>query len=235
MVTLKNPEAQIPNGLYYIQAETGWDSRAMIGTFPSMDTLTRGTMSHREGNPWLAQKHGWSMDYQSVLKEMRDYNAMICLKNGWMNFIITNEAAPVEPPVIQKKTLLSDGAAVGSIKRVAAGIGVFLDWVGDGATPVAVEVAERRAKVCSGCIKNDGGDFKAYFTEPIAAKIKKQLEIKNDLQLKTSLDEKLTVCSACDCPLKLKVWVPLEHILEHTSKEVKTRLWSNCWILRESP
>lgn len=205
----------------------------MIGTFPSMDTLTRGTMSHREGNPWLAQKHGWSMDYQSVLKEMRDYNAMICLKNGWMNFIITNESAPVEPPVIQKKTLLSDGVA--GVKRVAAGIGVFLDWVGAGATPVAVELAERRAKICTTCPKNDGGDWKRYFTQPIADKIKKQLEIKNDLQLKTSLDDKLTVCSACDCPLPLKVWTPLEHVLAHMSKEVKASLDKRCWILHESP
>lgn len=233
MVTLKNPEAQIPNGLRYIQAETNWDSTKMIGTFPSMDTLTRAVISHREGNPWLGQKHGWSTEYQDVAKEMRDYNARICLEHGWTNFILTDENVPAEVPVIQKKTPSLAEAAAG-VKRVAAGIGVFIDWVGEGAVPVAVEVAERRAGICATCPQNNGGDFKAYFTQPIADKIKKQLEIKTDLELKTSYDPKLTVCSACDCPLQLKVFVPLQHILKYTSEEVKARLDKRCWITAES-
>jgi len=93
-------------------------------------------------------------------------------------------------------------------------------------------LADSRAAICADCPKNDGGDFTAYFTEPIANKIRTQLEIRGDLQLRTPSDEKLTVCSACDCPLKLKVWVPLDHILAHTSPEVKTKLDPRCWILK---
>lgn len=232
MVSLKNPDGQIPNGLKYLQSETGWDSSKMIGKFPSMSTLVRGVIAHRGGNSWLIQKHNWSTDFNVVLGEMRDYNARLCLEHGWLNYITTDE----EPPAVanvQKKTL-SASAAGGSIRKISAGIGVLLDWVGSGGVPVASEAAERRASICATCPRNDGGDWKAYFTEPIAAKIKQQLEIKHDLQLKTSHDDRLTVCSACDCPLQLKVWTPLEHILEHTSEEVKERLDPRCWILQEA-
>lgn len=229
MVTLKNPQVQIPNGYSYIQAETGWDSTRAIGTFPSIDVLTRAVISHREANPWLIQKHGWNVNYEDVYREMCDYNAKRCLEHGWGNFIVTDESLPAEVPVIQKKTSSLEEAAAG-VKRVAAGVGLFVDWIGEGGVPVSEDIAERRAAVCVQCPKNDGGDWKKYFTEPIADKIKKQLEIKHDLELKTSLDDKLTVCSACDCPLPLKVWVPLKHVLAHTSYAVQARLDKKCWI-----
>jgi hypothetical protein len=231
-VTLKNPEGQIPNGLRFMQPETGWDSTVSLGTFPSMDTLTRGVIDHRAGNPWLIQKHGWSVDFSQVKREMQEYNARICLEHGWLNFIITDEQPNAVPALPQKKTLLSDGVA--GVKRVAAGVGVFLDWIGAGGIPVSEDVAKRRAGICADCPKNDGGDWKKYFTEPIAAKIKQQLEIKHDLQLKTPKDSKLTVCSACDCPLQLKVWTPMEHILNHMSVDTMAKLDSRCWILKQA-
>ena len=93
-------------------------------------------------------------------------------------------------------------------------------------------MADSRAAICATCPRNDGGDFTAYFTKPIADRIRTQLEIRGDLQLRTSHDEKLTVCSACDCPLKLKVWVPIEHIMLHTADDVRAKLDPRCWILK---
>ncbi len=234
MVTLKNPQGQIPNGNRYLQPETGWDSRKMLHPFPSIDALATGVIAMRLANPWLVQKHGWTTDFAAVKAEMLEYQAQLCLKHNWFGFINTDETAPPPAEVkAQKKTLSVAAAVGGGIKRVAAGIGVFLDWIGEGGAPVSIQVAEHRANICKDCPKNDGGDFKSYFTEPIAAKILLQLEIKNDLSLKTSVDEKLTVCSACDCPLKLKVWVPIEHILDHMSDEVKDELDPRCWITKE--
>lgn len=111
---------------------------------------------------------------------------------------------------------------------------MLVDWLGDDQAPVAVEIAERRAAVCADCPKNDGGDWKAYFTVPIAEKIRQQMALRHDLELRTSLDNRLTVCSGCDCPLALKVWAPLDHVLAHTSEETKGRLDERCWVLREA-
>ncbi len=214
-----------------MQAEIGWDSTKMVHPFPSVSVLTQAVITVRLANPYMVQKHGWSTEYDEVKAEILQYLALLCLRQGAMNFINTDESAPPQPEMTQKKTLYQN---VVGIKTVSAGIGVLLDWLGSGGVPVSAEVAERRANICKDCPKNDGGDFKAYFTEPIAAKIKQQLEIKHDLQLKTSVDDNLTVCSACDCPLPLKVWTPLEHILVHTSKEVKAKLHPKCWILHEA-
>lgn len=235
MVTLKNPQGQIPNGYRYLQPETGWDSTKMLHPFPSIEVLVNGVIAMRTANPWLVQKHGWNVEFASVKAEMLEYQAQLCLKHGWMKFINTDESAPVPPGELkaQKKTL-SQAVVGGATKHIAAGIGVFLDWIGEGGVPVAVEVAERRANICVTCPKNDGGDWKKYFTEPIAAKIKKQLEIKNDLTLKTSVDDKLTVCSSCDCPLLLKPWTPIEHILAHTSEETMAQYDRRCWVLAEA-
>lgn len=109
---------------------------------------------------------------------------------------------------------------------------MLLDWLGSGGKPAEQSLADSRAAICSTCPRNDGGDFTAFFTKPIADKIRTQLEIRGDLQLRTPHDETLTVCSACDCPLKLKVWVPMEHILAHTSEDTKTKLDPRCWITK---
>jgi len=56
----------------------------------------------------------------------------------------------------------------------------------------------------------------------------------NDLNLKTSLDSQLNVCSVCDCALKAKVWCPLDVFKPHMKKETIEALPAHCWILQES-
>ena len=110
----------------------------------------------------------------------------------------------------------------------------MLDWLGSGGKAVDPALAEKRAGICADCPQNGADDWKTYFTQPIADKIRTQLEIKADLQLRTTYDDRLRVCSACDCPLKLKVHTPMEHILAHTSEDTKTRLDPRCWILKST-
>jgi hypothetical protein len=64
----------------------------------------------------------------------------------------------------------------------------------------------------------------------IARNVRTLIEVAKDLKLRTSLDEKLESCMACDCWLKLKVWPPLKHIIENTSPEVMADLDPGCWI-----
>lgn len=227
MAHLKSRTEHPPYSFQFLQPETG-QSSPIVGSF---NHVVEQTMMLRQANPFLAERHGWRTDTAGVEAEVDAYNTARCIAGGWLNFVVMDGASPPAPiyvmPPPQKKT-----SAVGQLRNVAAGVGVLLDWLGSGGKAVEQPLSDSRAETCSTCPKNDGGDFTAFFTKPIADKIRTQLEIRGDLQLRTAYDEKLTVCSACDCPLKLKVHVDLEHILKHTSEDTKTKLDPRCWILK---
>ena len=54
-----------------------------------------------------------------------------------------------------------------------------------------------------------------------------------NFDLTTPHDSKLGVCKACDCPMRLKVFVPLDKIVGHMLPEAKAALDPTCWILDE--
>ncbi len=199
----------------------------------SFNAVVNEIIQIRRANPYLTEKFGWRTDVAGVEHELEAYTVARCLAHGWTDWVIMDDAFTEAPP--EKKTPKWAGAAVGSVKRVAAGIAILLDWLGDGAKPVDPPLAEKRAGVCVACPKNDlKGDWKSYFTAPVAEKIRVQLEMKSDLRLRTSQDSKLGICTACDCPLPLKLHAPLSHILAHTSADTKKRLDKGCWILSEA-
>jgi hypothetical protein len=226
MAHLKSRTEHPPYSFQFLQPETG-QSSPIVGSF---NHVVEQVMMLRQANPFLAERHGWRVDREGVEHEVDAYNTARCIAGGWLNFVVGDDFSPpaplyVMPPPSQKKS------AVAQVRNVAAGVGVLLDWLGSGAKPVEQSLANSRASICADCPRNDGGDFTAFFTKPIADKIRTQLEIRGDLQLRTPHDDKLTVCSGCDCPLKLKVWTPIEHILAHTSEDTKTKLHPACWIL----
>lgn len=226
---LKSLTAHPPYGFQFLQPETG-----QINPFTgSFNFVCQELYRLRTANPFLCERHGWRTDMPGIEHDVEQYNVARMVAGGYMDFVI-QDGAPAVPseytfPPAQKKT---PAVALGSIKHVAAGVAVLLEWLGNGAKPVDVALAESRAATCADCPKNDGGDFTRYFTEPIANKIRTQLEIRGDLQLRTPHDEQLTVCSACSCPLKLKVWVPMQHIMANQSEDTKTKLDPRCWILK---
>jgi len=230
---LKSRTAHPPGSFQFLQPETG-QTKAFVGSF---DFVVAQVMTLRRGNRFLAEKHGWATDRAGVEFDVEMYNVARCEKHRWFNFLIT-DAAPPEPPVRDipdgghsKKNALE--SAVGAGRSVVAGVRTLLDWVGSGGKPVAPEVATARAATCLHCPRNDGGDWRKIFTEVVANKIRSQLEIKHQMKLRTPHDEGLTVCSACLCPLPLKVWAPLDHILAHQPTEVEQALDPGCWILKE--
>lgn len=97
------------------------------------------------------------------------------------------------------------------------------------------ELAESRAGICSDCPQNSPKTWKDFFNVSAQAFMQGQLEKKNEMKLETSIDDKLGVCQACLCPMKLKVWTPLKHILAKMPADVKPRLDPRCWILKETP
>lgn len=193
--------------------------------------------SFRKKNPFMCKKHNWTTEKGEIEKYVEQSNVARCIAHGWTSFLVMDDAPypTAYIPIFQKKT--EAGAAAFAVEgktkhatKAAAGIGLVYDWLGEGLEPVNQEEAEKRALVCSVCPKNQPGDFFQRVEAVIARNVRTLIEVAKDLKLRTSLDEKLESCMACDCWLKLKVWPPLKHIIENTSPEVMADLDPGCWI-----
>jgi hypothetical protein len=223
---MKSRTEHPPYSFQFLQPETG-QTAPFTGSF---NHVVEQVITLRRANPFLAERHGWRTDIAGVEAEVDAYNTARCIAGGWLNFVVMDDTSAPDPtyaipPPSQKKT------AVAAVRNVAAGVGVLLEWLGSGAKPVDQSLAENRASICATCPKNGKGGLLSYFTKPAADLIRTQMEMRGNLQLRTSHDEQLGVCEACLCPLKLKAHVPIEHILAHTSEVTKTQLDPRCWIL----
>jgi hypothetical protein len=225
VATLKDRRNQIPNGFQYRQPEINY----VAPQWQSFDAIVKAVQAARTGNPFLARKHRWATDYAGVAHDVDVYNAKICQAHGWNDWI--TEASP-DPPKWLPQPLEWPGAA-GSVKRTTAGVKLVMDWLGQGLKPVAAELAEKRAAVCAVCPLNSDPNWIQRLDAIAAQGIRHLVEVKNDLKLKTSYDEKLHTCQACDCYLKLKPWTPLDVVLSNLGAETKAKLDPNCWILSE--
>lgn len=223
MVKLKS-RSQCPiNGFHYNQPQTG--AAFMSWGF---EDLCQQVQSHRKGNP----RFSLSLDMDEIRAEVDFVNATRMLSiPGGEAYIITDEPSP---PKSRLRSPRSFPAAVAGARKVAAGVGVLLDWLGNGGVPVSAEKAQIRAEACATCPKNKQGDLTSWFTVPASELLKKQIEVRNDMKLATIYDDRLGVCEACACPLKLKVHTGLDHIREHMTPEIQAELDIKCWILAES-
>ena len=222
MVRLKSRTQSPVNGFQFIDPAI---SPNAIQTW-DFESLCREVQARRTQNP----RFKLATDMNTIRQEVDQQNALRMLSIRNAESYITSEGGGAAPNRVAPQNWRG---VAGGIKRVAAGAGILRDWLGAGGIAVAPGKSQSRAGVCAVCPKNLPGDLFSIFTQPVAERIKAQLAIKNDLNLKTSLDDKLKVCAACSCPLQLKVHTPLEHIKEHLSEEVKAALDPSCWILSE--
>lgn len=224
MARLKDRERQIPNGLTFYQSALKWRPPP----YSSFDTITRGLISARRANPFLARKNGWSVDYATVANEVDEYNAKICESHHWDQYIV-RDGGPVIPPSRAR----SNSSLSQSVGHVAAGVSITMEMFGKEGPIRDRDLALRRAQVCVGCPNNDKGDWTRFFTVPTQAVIRKGLGIIKDLDLTTAVDDQLQVCTVCGCPLKGKVYARLSHILKFMPKADLAKLPDFCWIVRE--
>lgn len=197
------------------------------------DALVALIIQRRQANP----RFGLTLNVAAVQAEVDLQNALRMQSiRGGENFIVQEDGLPAPPggsgsftdPHNPRRSVVGD-----KVKAIAAGASLLLDWLGAGGETVPQTLAESRAQVCASCPQNQPGDWTRLFTEPAANKIKQQLSLRAEMELKTTVDDQLRVCKACLCPLPLKVLTPLKHILEHTSDAVKTKLDPQCWVLSE--
>lgn len=128
---------------------------------------------------------------------------------------------------------------VNEIKDDISGLAALHDWLGDGGDPVHPMVAEFRAQRCvtgddgSGCPLNQGQGWLETAKGEVANWIRREMEVKNGMELHVTTEEKLHVCKACSCYLRLKIWMPRDHIRAHTTKKQIDKTPSFCWMRSE--
>lgn len=227
---LRNRQMQIPNGYTYKQPETHWKPTR----YCSFNSLVAQVCAHRMASPELKAKYPTMPE--AVAEEMDEYNAAICARFGWVNYIDQQGGAPPpKSPALAAEDQKQAGVAAGRVVKIWSGVRTLDDWLDSGEPAVAAELSEKRASRCAVCPLNGQGDFTKWFTKPAAEAIRRQLSKVSERNLKTSHDEKLIVCEACLCPLKLKVHTPFKFIKSHISPGVVEDLKKapNCWILEE--
>jgi len=225
---------QVPNGYKFIQPETGWQAPR----FASFDSIVTNLIGHRNSRPDLVTKHGWATDRDGVANDVEQFNVRLCLQHGWMDYVEGLDVGGGPPPKSRPPSqaeVEQVNVAAGRAKKIWSGIRTLNDWIDSGEPPVAQELANSRALVCSICPKNTSGDFTTWFTKPAAGAIKTQIEKLQGRKLSTPSDGVINVCDVCLCPLKLKVHTPVKYIKDYMNEAVMADLLKveKCWIVSE--
>lgn len=233
MVRLIDRNRQIPNGLRFYQPETQWVPRVWAG----FDEIVSTLIAHRKANQFLMQKHGWPIDVRTVEDEVDFFNARICQQMGWTDYYTSDGGAPPVPFQFPppEAPAASPIPLKGKLSQLVAGKETLVEWISNGAEAVPQELANSRAATCARCKMNGKGDWTAYFTVPLSNAIRKELERRKQMNLSTPYDLQLGVCEACDCPLPLKIHMPIKSIRPRMSESAFSALWSECWIRNENP
>ncbi len=123
---------------------------------------------------------------------------------------------------------------LGKLLLDAKGVALLKDWLGEGGEPVPRTQASDRAWICDTCPNNQFPNWWEKVKEAVAAVIRRQLEIKHEAGLRVEAEDRLHLCKQCGCCLKLKVHVPINHIMAHTNKETFYLFPDWCWIVKET-
>lgn len=224
MIRLRSRTQCAVNGFWFTQPETSFHKQ-----FWDFEQMCREVQAMRAANP----RFNLATDMTSIRDEADMQNAVRMQKIRGAESYISVDSGPPPPNFTQpqRRARLLDAAV--AVRRLKAGTAALAEWLGEGGQPVAPELAEGRAVICATCPQNTLGDFTRWFTVPASEGIRKLVEARTDLKLATSQDDKLGVCEACLCPLKLKVHVPMANIEKHLTEDVRTRLDPRCWMLKE--
>jgi hypothetical protein len=202
-----------PGGWIFYQPQTGWHMPNPVSvTFSQAVVLI---IKHRLANGAITAKNSLSTNQTAVEDELDAYTR---LRLGI-------PAVPKTIPLRPSPSLVAGAAA--EVKRAAQGTGVILDWLTSGGAPVDQETANKRAAICIECPRNVPG---SWFTVAPAELIRNTLSARSELKLETPSDASLKSCDVCKCLMRLKVWVPLHFIKDHTPTNIMAEFPGNCWI-----
>lgn len=210
-----------PGGWQFRQPQFNWQMPFPVSQ--TIDSATKEIIKVRLKNPAITSKHNLPTHFAVVQDELIKFNAM-------------RTGTALAPPTSFINPLRSLPQAAGvlaaAVKKTAQGAALLLEWEESGLPPESVDIATKRASVCTSCPKNGKGDLTRWYTIPVSEMLRKRMERVHAMNLKTEHDEQLGVCTACECPLRLKVWTPMNLIKSRLKPEQRNELWINCWILK---
>ena len=128
MPRLLNRARIIPFGLKFYQPETRWNAN----NIHSFNSLVDAVIAMRKANPALVAKHGWSIDWKTVAEEVDQFNAAICERMGWKDFISQPGAGVAPTPKFKALSPASEkqlSAAASKVKQVWQGVKTLTDWI----------------------------------------------------------------------------------------------------------
>lgn len=194
-------------------ARTFWDFKTAGN---SLWDLLKANPGITRRFPQLPQTREACDDYIDT----RNAQRMLTIPGG-DNYVAQN--SPPKPlPAVNR---VAQGSA-----RLAAGVETIREMFGPEG-PTTKDEAIARSKICLTCPKNEKrGDWTTWFTGPASMLIRKWLGIVKDLDLTVPDGEQLHYCTACSCPLKVKLFARKKHIEAHMPAEVKAGLPAWCWI-----
>lgn len=238
MITLRNKHDFPPGGWQYIFVPEGDPEAALV---INMGLDLRQTVStivkYRKANPALGLSIHNSDAEQSLFEytfgRLRDkYGEKTA--DRW--FQTAESRSAIVADYSKKKPLYrlleeKGNARPAVVEAYHRGAKTLASWVGEGAHPVAADIANHRAGVCVACPLNQPDDnWLSRLAVAVSSTVRAALQLKTQMNLRTDQDNDLFVCTACRCPLPLKVWVPMETILAEMDNETFESLHPKCWI-----
>ena len=116
-------------------------------------------------------------------------------------------------------------------KDYTVGIDTLIEWFGRACATVDNDVAEKRAETCAPCPNNKMVGWQLTFGRyaQVIMGIRAWLRHKGKI---TKLDGQLGVCDVCSCPMRVKVWVPIDVIRNNMDADTVKKLHPKCWITK---
>jgi len=226
MPRLKDRNKQTPGGHKFYDAILKYRARP----WASVEEIAAGLIAARKANPALTQQHGWSTDDVTVRNEVDEAIALHCQQMGWHGYL----ADGGQPAPVPFRQTHQSQRLLGRLKNVAASSPVIIDFVKSKEEAVPIKLATQRAEICLACPHNQKTkSLLDVFTTSASEAIRKGLEQLMGWNLEVPNGEELSVCAVCQCPLKLKIFLPLARIRLKMSDEVREQLPEWCWILSE--
>jgi hypothetical protein len=212
-----------PGGWQWYSPQTRWNLPNPVSvTFDQAVTLI---IKHRLANAATTVQFKLATDFNAVAAELDSFTRS---RLGMPAISFPKQTPP--PAVPQLSGAVQSAVAV--VKKIAAGAALLLEWEQSGKPAVAPELSQKRADICATCPKNEPGKgLTDYFTAEASEQIRKRFARLMSMNLTTTKDAELKVCSACLCPLRLKVHTPLELIVNRLKPEQRAELDPRCWIL----
>lgn len=212
-----------PGGWQFYQPQTKWSAPNPIAN--TFDQQVTNIIKHRLANPATTVQFKLATDFNSVAAELDSYT------RTRLGMPALSFPKPMPPPSVPQLSAVAQ-AGVAAVKKIAAGAALLMEWEESGMPPVDASLSQKRADICATCPKNEQGkSLTDYFTGPLSEKMRARFARLFAMNLTTTQDDKLQVCSACLCPLRLKVHTPMELITKRLKPEQRAELDPRCWIL----